>query len=606
MKGLLAQGTLPAVLRELYVERKTGVLEFRSGADRRSIRFRRGNIVNAETTILDERLGETLVRLGQLTRDDFEVASAKITRHGGLFGDALVELEIMEAARVQDALALQVREVLLTLLGLSEGEYEFLEEEYVPGLEGETVLKLSTGELILEAVRRIADPDVVRYALGDMDRVLSLTTDPLLRFQKLTLTPDDGYILSRVDGVMSAREIVQLSPLTGEDTERALLGLICTGMVEHAETTRRRAGGRGRTRRPGPRLEPEPPEIPASAPEPPPPEPLPRSSPEATARFEPLAEPPPAPAAPPLAAPPPAPPLVAPPPPASPPPVPLPSPAMPAPVAESPSAAREGLEGRRAEIQEAFQDLKTRTHFEVLGLPRTADDGQVKQAYFRLAKRFHPDVHHDPALSDMRDKLEAVFIRLGEAYDVLRTARSRAAYEANLPKDRPAGPPEPASAAKGSLPSAEAAPPPVDRSLEVKRAQDSLRRAEAHLAEARYWDAIQLLESAIPVLSGKLKQRARVNLARAFVKNPNWLRRAEEVLHRVIQEDPASVDAYYELGLLYKSMNLRSRALAVFRKAVDLKPDHEGAAAEATALAGEKVVPETEGGGLLRKLFGRR
>jgi tetratricopeptide (TPR) repeat protein len=277
---------------------------------------------------------------------------------------------------------------------------------------------------------------------------------------------------------------------------------------------------------------------------------------------------------------------------------------MPAPAAETPPASREGLEGRRAEILAAFEDLKTRTHFEVLGLARTADDGQVKQAYFRLAKRFHPDVHHDPALSDLRDRLEAVFIRLGEAYDVLRTARSRSAYEASLPRERPAGPPE-APAPKGTPPG-EAAPLPVDRGLEVKRAQDALRRAEAHLAEARYWDAIQLLEAAIPVLTGKLKQRARVHLARAFVKNPNWLRRAEEVLHRVIQEDPAHVDAYYELGLLYKSMNLRSRALAVFRKAVDLKPDHEGAAAEAAALAGEKVVPETEGGGLLRKLFGKR
>ena len=41
----------------------------------------------------------------------------------------------------------------------------------------------------------------MRYALGDIDRVLALSSDPLLRFQKLTLSPTDGFVLSRIDGV---------------------------------------------------------------------------------------------------------------------------------------------------------------------------------------------------------------------------------------------------------------------------------------------------------------------------------------------------------------------------------------------------------------------
>ncbi len=65
-------------------------------------------------------------------------------------------------------------------------------------------------------------------------------------------------------------------------------------------------------------------------------------------------------------------------------------------------------------------------------IPRTANETQVKEAYFRLAKRFHPDVHHDAALTDLRDKLEAVFIRLGQAYEVLRNPRTRASYEETL------------------------------------------------------------------------------------------------------------------------------------------------------------------------------
>ena len=87
-------------------------------------------------------------------------------------------------------------------------------------------LKLSTGEMILETVRLLQNPNIVRAALGNPNRVLDLSTDPLLRFQKVTLSPTDGYVLSRVDGVMKAREIVEMIPLPQEEVEKSLYGLL--------------------------------------------------------------------------------------------------------------------------------------------------------------------------------------------------------------------------------------------------------------------------------------------------------------------------------------------------------------------------------------------
>ena len=84
---------------------------------------------------------------------------------------------------------------------------------------------------------------MVRYSLGDTDRVLALSAeDPLLRFQKLTLAPADGFVLSRVDGTRAPHEIVQMIPLPAEVVERSLLGLLSTGVIEYVEG----AGGPGR------------------------------------------------------------------------------------------------------------------------------------------------------------------------------------------------------------------------------------------------------------------------------------------------------------------------------------------------------------------------
>ena len=47
------------------------------------------------------------------------------------------------------------------------------------------------------------------------------------------LNEKDGFLLSRVDGVLTARKILDLAPLTAEEAQRSLLGLIYTGMVEY-------------------------------------------------------------------------------------------------------------------------------------------------------------------------------------------------------------------------------------------------------------------------------------------------------------------------------------------------------------------------------------
>jgi tetratricopeptide (TPR) repeat protein len=194
----------------------------------------------------------------------------------------------------------------------------------------------------------------------------------------------------------------------------------------------------------------------------------------------------------------------------------------------------------------------------------------------------------------MHDKIEAIFIRLGEAYEVLRDRNRRASYESDLASRAPR-PPLGAAANE----------PAADPEIEARVAEESVKRAEMYLAEEKYWDAIQLLEPAVNALGGKWRVRARLALARGYLKNPHWLKRAEDVLQSIVREDGRSAEAFYLLGTLYKQGGLRSRAMSMFRKALEAKPDHEQAAAELAALPTEQPAPPPEGGGILKKLFGR-
>jgi molecular chaperone DnaJ len=64
-----------------------------------------------------------------------------------------------------------------------------------------------------------------------------------------------------------------------------------------------------------------------------------------------------------------------------------------------------------------------RDYYDVLGVPREADDSQVKKAFRRLARELHPDVNaHDP-------EAEEKFKEAAEAYEVLSDAERRRQYD---------------------------------------------------------------------------------------------------------------------------------------------------------------------------------
>ena len=66
--------------------------------------------------------------------------------------------------------------------------------------------------------------------------------------------------------------------------------------------------------------------------------------------------------------------------------------------------------------------MEFKDYYEIMGVARNASPDEIKRAYRRLARKYHPDV------SKEKDA-EARFKEVGEAYEVLRDPEKRAAYD---------------------------------------------------------------------------------------------------------------------------------------------------------------------------------
>lgn len=64
-----------------------------------------------------------------------------------------------------------------------------------------------------------------------------------------------------------------------------------------------------------------------------------------------------------------------------------------------------------------------RDYYDVLGIDRNASDSDIKKAYRKLAKQYHPDVNPGDKVA------EAKFKEVNEAYEVLSDPQKRARYD---------------------------------------------------------------------------------------------------------------------------------------------------------------------------------
>ena len=190
--------------------------------------FRRGELVFASSSIMDDRLGEVIYREAKITLDELTDSTSQVTK-SRKFGQVLLASGTFSHVQLWRALQLQVRQILRSLFMVDR---VFLELQSVEGAVAmELVFAEGTQGLIQDAA---AYGCAFRVFLGKLreESEVKLLIDPAHRHGPLASGTFAGDLLALIEQSPSVQNLLNSSKLIDTYTVAALFHLVGQGLCQ--------------------------------------------------------------------------------------------------------------------------------------------------------------------------------------------------------------------------------------------------------------------------------------------------------------------------------------------------------------------------------------
>ncbi len=201
--------------------------------------------------------------------------------------------------------------------------------------------------------------------------------------------------------------------------------------------------------------------------------------------------------------------------------------------------------------EELYEKLPSINYYELLEVTKWSTHGEIKRAYYKKAREFHPDRHFSLTSDTLKNKLNDIFSALTIAYKTLSDPETRKEYNEGLSNNTING-----------------------ESNNHQIAKAKFEEGKIALNKNFYADAVTLFRQAIYLDSSVAEYH--FYLGKALVKE-NKLHEAEDAINNALKLEPSNAIYMAELGNIYLKLGFNLRAKNTFEKAVKFDPYNENA-----------------------------
>ena len=373
-------------LRDIYFNKKSGLLKFTHGSINKNLFFQNSNLIFAKTNQPEEKLGEVLYKLGKISKEVYSKIDLYI-KPGEKLEDSLINQGLISKRDLYNSWVYQMREIALNIFPLFKGKFKFEPLEAFQEQGFESIISIPL--LIEDGVRGMKYHPAVKEFLDK--KILSRKRKGHLYLLK----KEEKDILNMIDGKTSTEEILDSTGYNPEFFWKSLYLLYCLNFIEFVVEEEAVEEMVEEIKEPPPKEEEKVEEIRAASPV------------EKEEKVEEIKEPPPVEKEKEKVEEPP-----------------------PVEKKEEPKVALSKEDQERITEVEVWADkLPSLDYYQIFDVSRGASESEIKKVYFDMARKYHPDSFERDLPPELRKKIEDVFDQITRAYETLTDKEKREEYD---------------------------------------------------------------------------------------------------------------------------------------------------------------------------------
>lgn len=229
IRGSLQEASLPDVLQLLSLGQKTGCLTISDRSNLGYIYFDQGRICYSAIVNRRDRLGDLLVKNGEITQEQLDAAIEAQTHQRDMrLGELLVERGAISRENLERYMRVQIEEAIYFLFTWSSGTFTF-ESDARPEAQ-DFLVSINPESLLLEGARRVDEWTLIEKKVPSFDLIFTLDRERL-ETSEATFTEEQQRVIDLLDGERDVRAVVEESGLREFEVGKVLYGLITAGFV---------------------------------------------------------------------------------------------------------------------------------------------------------------------------------------------------------------------------------------------------------------------------------------------------------------------------------------------------------------------------------------